>query len=139
MNTQILEVTWATRDQPLFALPKIIHWRLSDIHGFPEIHCVSRKPHGHAWDRFKMALELRVSWPMSISRPLALLHLVHIVPTSLVAATLTQRVCVLYMLFRDSYQEYINLFPVGSQLAMEKYELLVLQFVRSVRSGNKSL
>ena len=67
-------------------------------------------------------------------------------------------VCVLYILLRDSYQEYINQLPVGSQpIAMEKWceevkspmlhshclllklKWLVLQFVRSVRSGNKSL
>ena len=96
---------------------------------------------------------------MPISQPLALLNLVHIVPTSLIPSTLTLvGKCVLYMYLRDSHREYIDQLPVGCQpIAMKKwceehkipmscyhylllkYELLVLQFVRSVRSGNKSL
>ena len=158
------EVPWVTADQPLFALLKTIQWRFPDTHGEHKLFGVMGALHiekaswtcvGQVEDGSGTPSLMADANVTTIGVAESCLNCSHISRSRYLN---TVSACVLYMLLRDAYQEYVDQVPVGSQpmdmdrwceeqkspmfcyhYLLLKLKLLVLQFVRSVRSGNKSL
>ena len=155
-------IPWVTADQPLYALFKTIQWRFPETHGEQLIVAVLGAMHtekaawtcvGQVEDGSGSSAIMAEAGVTTFGVAESCLHCAHI---SLSRYLNTVSACVLYIMLRDSFQEYIDEFPEGSQpididkwcedqkspmfrfyLLLLNLKLLVLQFVRSVRTGNR--
>ena len=157
------EIPWVTADQPLYALLKIIQWRYPDTLGENKLFAVLGALHiekaawtcvGQVEDGSGTPGIMADANVTTIGVAESCLHCAHISRSRYLN---TVSACVLRMLLCDAYQEYVAQVPAGSQpIDMDawceqqpspmfryyyfllKLKLLVLQFVRSVRSGDKN-
>ena len=155
------EIPWVTADQPLYALFKTIQWRFPETHGEQLIVAVLGAMHTEkaAWTCVRQVEDGSGSSAIMAEADVTTFgvaescrHCAHISRSRYLN---TVSACVLYIMLRDSFQEYIDELPEGSQpididkwcedqkspmfrfyLLLLNLKLLVLQFVRSVRTGN---
>ena len=155
------ETPWVTADQPLFALLKTTQWRFPQTHGEHLIVAVLGAMHtekaawpcvGQVEDGSGGPTVMAEAGVTTLGVAESCIHCAHISRSRYLN---TVSACVLYMMLKDSYQEYLEHLPPASQpididkwcedqkspmfrfyYFLFKLKLLVLQFVRSVRSGN---
>ena len=158
------EVPWVTADQPLFALLKKVQWWFPETHGEDKLfgvlgalhiekaawHCVGQVEEGSGTPSL-----LADAGITSIGIAESCLHCSHISRTRYLN---TVSACSLHMLLCDAYQEYAGQVVDGCEpMDMEEWcneqknpmfryhflllrlELIVLQFVRAVRTGNQDM
>ena len=115
------EIPWVTADQPLYALFKTIQWRFPETHGEQLIVAVLGAMHtekaawtcvGQVEDGSGSSAIMAEAGVTSFGVAESCLHCAHISRSRYLN---TVSACVLYIMLRDSFQEYIDELPKGSQ------------------------
>ena len=157
------ETPWVTADQPLFALFKTIQWLFPDILGEEHIVGVLGALHtekaawtcvGQVEDGCGSTALLAEAEVTTIGVADSCLHCAHISRSRYIN---TVTACVLYKMLREAYDSYLDIPSDTEKLAFGEWcdvqqspmfryhyfllecKLLVLQFIRSIRTGNFEL